>query len=407
MGSLYTLITGVPLFFSGVRVSSPGNNVLQTIQKNNITSLSDALHKAGYDIRYFYSGEKFAGTSDFIKSKQIQGFSNSYFNNYLFRDDRIEDVDLFTELKKTILKKKQDDKPFAYILSTSATHFPAGRLDKKMDSINPIAGVSSLVKAVNNTDYLVGDFIDFLQQEKLLEDTVFYIFPDHKFMGSNSILSKDEMTIPFISEDRSLYVLSNINRDIFNKYGDLTQIDLPKLILEGAGIKHNVKFLVDFVKGNKIKFIENNMNNISKLNYSAIETANPSILAKAPFSFKATFSINSQKNILSFLDLKKKNKLTLDMKKSNYYIIGTDYSFQEQRIFENPSLKTVFFIEDNSLYIHVKKKDSEVNITFKLGDKTILEKAITDTDMKDAEMNAAETKEINLDLLLRSASSKK
>ena len=48
------------------------------------------------------------------------------------------------------------------------------------------------------------------------------------------------------------------------------QIDLPKVILNGANIKHNLTFLTDYIHGNKNDFIKKNIIPITEINKNGI-----------------------------------------------------------------------------------------------------------------------------------------
>ena len=108
------------------------------------------------------------------------------------------------------------------------------------------------------TDYFVGDLIDFIDKEGMLSNTVFYIYPDHLLMGNKSRVLED-------FEERSLYVITNSEtvQSTYPLNQDIYQIDLPKLILDGAGVKHNAKFLTDFIiEADKNAFLRQNDKNL-------------------------------------------------------------------------------------------------------------------------------------------------
>ena len=64
---------------------------------------------------------------------------------------------------------------------------------------------TNLEFSVSAVDYLVGDFINFLDQEDILTNTVLYIFPDHLKMGDSFIFEG--------AGKRSLYLLTNSSKD--------------------------------------------------------------------------------------------------------------------------------------------------------------------------------------------------
>jgi len=104
------------------------------------------------------------------------------------------------------------------------------------------------------------------KNNNILENTTVYLFPDHLKMGDPTLLDG--------TGGRGLYIISNEK----NKYlhnDSLYQIDLPELILHGAKIKHNLKFLNNYIVGNKGEYIKNNILQISEINTNGI--INPEI----------------------------------------------------------------------------------------------------------------------------------
>ncbi len=263
--SMYTAITGVPAFFG-----THGNSVFQNSYENKLTSLADVLKTAGYDLQYFVGKKEFSGIDDMLKTHGFTVKSEKDFKTaYEKVDWGIQDMDLFAELKKELLIKKEDATPFAFFLSTISTHFPNGVPDRRVDSILP-AQRSRLELMVSATDHYIGDLIQFLKKEDMLSNTVFFIYPDHLLMGNKSPVIAD-------FEERSLYLITNADntRSNFPLNRDIYQIDLPKIILDGAEISHNAKFLTDFIaNGDKNAFLNQNDKNLLRLNDAALKTLN-------------------------------------------------------------------------------------------------------------------------------------
>ncbi|WP_176700814.1 hypothetical protein, partial [Gilliamella sp. Fer4-1] len=75
-------------------------------------------------------------------------------------------------------------------------------------------------------------------------------------------------------KERKLYLLTNASIQDLQKTPDQTiyQIDLPRLILNGAQVASNGKFLTDYLSApnfDKKQFIEKNKANIATINNSA------------------------------------------------------------------------------------------------------------------------------------------
>lgn len=261
-GSLYTYMTGVPMLFKGIH----GNEVLQGAENIELSGLGDVLYKTGYKQSYLLGNPKFSGMKDIIESYNIEVKSElSFKDKYPKLGVGLHDYDLFKELKKEVLSKKDHD-PFAIYASTISTHFPRGIYDERVKQYVDQKTNSDLELMVAAVDKMVGEFISFLKKEHLLENTVFYIFPDHTMMGGNSLIEK--------FNTRELFLLTNATKKNTGIKENVTleQLDLPKIILEGANIAHNVKFLTDYIPSTDRRyFVKNNEEKIIKLNEAALD----------------------------------------------------------------------------------------------------------------------------------------
>lgn len=259
--SIYTTITGVPALFG-----MDGNKIFQSAYENKLTTLSLVLKAAGYDIEYLIGDKEFSGINDMLTTLGFKVKSEKDFEEkYKKTPWGIHDKDLFNEIKKELLKRKKSNKPFALFASTISTHFPNGKMDERMKLFLP-PQKSNLEFMVSAVDYFIGDLMDFLKRESMLSNTVFYIFPDHLLMGNKSRVLKD-------FNERELFILTNSKIDIKGK--NLFQIDLPRIIIDGAKIKTNAKFLTDFIiNKDKIKYLKKNGRNIVRLNKVSLKTLN-------------------------------------------------------------------------------------------------------------------------------------
>lgn len=259
-GSLYAYLTGFPAFF-GVQ----GNAIFQSAYYSEISSISHVLDKANYQSIYLNGNTEHSGiqemlsTFDFdkivdVKNVEKTGFESKY---------GIRDKDLFQLAKNEIDKQQNSNEPFALFISTTDTHFPDGFYDERMESVISKKD-SNLEFMVAALDYMIGDFISYLKEKNLLENTAVYIFPDHLKMGDPSMFSD--------TGDRGLYLISNSfsEKRPVDTLHTMYQIDLPKVILEGAGIQHNLKFLTDYIKDDKEKYIKDNMLSIMEINTNGI-----------------------------------------------------------------------------------------------------------------------------------------
>lgn len=263
--SMYTSLTGVPAFFK-----RHGNSVFQGSYENKITNLPSVLNSAGYDLQYFIGKKEYSGIDAMLTSMNFTVKSEKDFTTtYSKVPWGMQDKDLFEEFKKELLIQQKSKNPFAMFLSTISTHFPNGVPDKRIDSLFPPQR-SRLELMVSATDHFVGDLIQFLDDENFLSNTVFYIYPDHLLMGDKSVVVED-------FDQRSLFFLTNAelsNKLNLEKKG-LFQIDLPKLILQGAEVNNNAKFLTDYItEEDKISFLNTNKKQLLQLNEAALKTRN-------------------------------------------------------------------------------------------------------------------------------------
>jgi len=257
-GSLYASLTGLPAFF-GIH----GNSIFKSSYRSKITSLGHVLNDCGYDLTYMNGNTNFSGVKDMVSSLKFNRVIDysSVAPVHKLSSYGLRDKDLFEIAKQKVQEASKASKPFAIYLSTTDTHFPDGIYDSRMEKFVTKKG-SDFEFMISAVDYLVGDFISFLKNEKLLEDTVVFIYPDHLKMGDTSMLDS--------SKDRGLYLLTNASVDSLKLTSSekTYQVDLPKLILSGAGVKHNAKFLSDYVSGDKEKFIKKNLSALTELNTS-------------------------------------------------------------------------------------------------------------------------------------------
>lgn len=255
-GSLYTSLTGLPAYF-GIQ----GNAIFQKAYYSNITGVSHILKKAGYEMTYISSSEaEFSGVQELLHTFQVNHIVDQFSHGKGFRDK-----DVFEAAKEQVKSYNNQQTPFMLLLSTVDTHFPNGIYDKRMEQyISPKE--NDLEFMVAALDYLVGDFIAYLKKEKLLSNTIIYIYPDHLKMGSP--ISFDDIGA------RSLYVLTNAEKEDLKNTDDLYQIDIPNIILDGATIQHNGVFLTDYITGEKNQFISDHIQELISLNTAGISRFN-------------------------------------------------------------------------------------------------------------------------------------
>ena len=255
-GALYSYLTGVPAFFS-----DSANSNLQGVSGSKLTGLTTVLEKAGYSTTFILGMPELAGIDSLLEVYGINILSEkNIFPKPPTSAMGIADYDLFAVAKREILKIKP---PFALGLVTISTHHPGGLFDKRMKGKIPDRS-SNLQFMMSALDYHIGDFVAFLKNRDLYDSTAIYIFPDHLLMSSS-----DDTKKLLNKHPRKLMLLTNASASSFSNKTNETiyQIDIPRLILDGAGVNTNALFLSDFLEDVDLKeFIEKKKSNFVSLN---------------------------------------------------------------------------------------------------------------------------------------------
>lgn len=275
--SIYTSLTGFPAYF-GV----DGNNIFQSVYQSEITSISHIFNKANYQTIFIKGNTNYSGTKQMLRALDFDKIvdKNSVLSILNLSKYGLRDTETFELAKNEVTLQKSKDQNFALFITTTDTHFPNGIYDSRFENILPKQD-SQLNFMVSALDYLVADFVSFLKKNNHLEDTIIYIYPDHLKMGDPSIF-EDERGL-FLITNASESTLEPITRE------KLYQIDLPKIILKGANVKHNVKFLTDYIQQeDKNDYIQNNYNLLASINTNGLLSTKVPIIKKLTKSDKKT-----------------------------------------------------------------------------------------------------------------------
>lgn len=352
--SLYSHQVGMPAFFKG-----PSNAVFQGITNVKLTGLGHVLNKAGYNSKYLVGSKEFAGMSDILTAYGIEAISEKNSLGKYPENRGLYDFDLFQEAKLQIqVLKKDKGKPFALFLSTINTHFPNGIYDKRMGEYIPKRD-TNLEFSVSAVDYLIKDFITYLKNEGLYDNTAIYIFPDHLLMGSNGKGIEN-----LKKSKRNLYLITNVGENELPKKttDTLYQIDLPKMIISGAQIDTNANFLVDFIETNNvIDFIRKNRVNITTLNKASI--------AKKDYNSGITINVSGNNLIISSdedslvlkLDIKQDHEIFNIAFNSEMVVLGNT---QSKRNFNDLLSINPYYEKYKWLYLIVNIKGGVIDKTY-------------------------------------------
>ncbi|MDA3897935.1 MAG: sulfatase-like hydrolase/transferase [Desulfobacteraceae bacterium] len=193
-GSLYASLTGLPAYF-GVE----GNSIFQNSFHTQITGVSHVLKQAGYHLKYIASKAAYSGTQEILHTFK---FDEIIDRDLIGRPCR--DKDVFEQAKLEVKASAEKAEPFAIFISTLDTHFPNGIYDSRMEAfVSPQS--TKMEFMISAVDYLLGDFVGYLKEEKLLDNTVVYIYPDHLKMGMTSELRE--------VGNRGLFMLTNASEN--------------------------------------------------------------------------------------------------------------------------------------------------------------------------------------------------
>ncbi|MGM0601448.1 MAG: interleukin-like EMT inducer domain-containing protein [Candidatus Rifleibacteriota bacterium] len=298
-GSLYSYQVGVPAFFNG-----QSNAYFQGADSSKLIGLGNILNKADYNSRFLMGKVDYAGTADLLNVYGIPVVSEkNSIGSYSKINNGLHDLDLFAEARLQIDQLvKEQSKPFAIFLATINTHFPDGIYDKRMGRYIDLKE-KGLKYTIQSIDFLIKDFLDNLKEKNLLEDTAVFIFPDHLLMGGAGRIHQK-----LNQNKRQLYLLTNVKEDKLPAKTEETiyQIDLPKMIVKGAEIKTNARFLADFITSdNIVEYLNDNRVKLTALNRAALHREN----------YKSGFKVSIEDDELMLSSLNNKYEEKIDLRK--------------------------------------------------------------------------------------------
>jgi len=183
--SSYVTIEGIANSQCGTLMNMEYANSSLVTRKGRLTDLpclADILHVAGYQQVYMGGAElAFAGKGAYFLDHgydDIKGWRYWDDQGYQrFGDWGLSDTTLFNTAFETILEKRKQQKPFNITMLTLGTHVP-GFIYPECPSY-PADKDTVFINAIYCTDYLLGEFIDKLEKNGVLEDTVVMIQGDH------------------------------------------------------------------------------------------------------------------------------------------------------------------------------------------------------------------------------------
>ena len=252
-GALFATQTSFPSFFELELFSS-----FPEISYLDLISWSRVLKVAGYKNTFMMSDQTFYGGKEYllklleydIKNYLIPISQDTFWQGH--------DLDLFEAAKKEYLELSKNP-PFNLTLLSVDTHFPKGTPDLRLkDKVN--VNANDMHKfTIATTDYLVGDFIDFIYKQPNAENTVIVILGDHLMMGDAFITP----LVKEMSQKRKVLLVTNNPIKNYSKDTPIFYYDMPKIILDLAEVKNNAVWSKDlfpemseeFTKRNYLSFM--------------------------------------------------------------------------------------------------------------------------------------------------------
>lgn len=220
-----------------------GNNTLATGEKYyyDIPCLTDVLSAAGYHQEFMGGAKKsFAGKGDFLLDHgydQVWGredFEDNFGEQMTWWG--LEDDELFNQAKMRIKAFSESEQPFHLSLLTLATHlkgFPPASCPRYS------ASEDTFLQAIHCTDHLVGDFIDHLDEQGLLNNTTVIITGDHSLFSTSYTQDLFGQEV----ENEELFGLI-IDPEMDQVPDTMGLYDIAPTALDLLGVEHNVSFIL-------------------------------------------------------------------------------------------------------------------------------------------------------------------
>ncbi|EDM43925.1 phosphoglycerol transferase I [unidentified eubacterium SCB49] len=363
-GSIYTSITGVPAYFR-----SKKHDEFKNTNFTNLGNLGTVLQKAGYDMTYLLANKEFSGL-DLMLSHFGFTVKSEADLPYPKADGfwGLHDKELFEAATNEIIEKSKQEKPFAIFLNSISGHFPSGVYDERMESVLP-AQESKLAFMATAVDHYIGNLFKVLKEQNILENTVVYIYPDHLFMDD---INKE---IPSFPEKRDLYLLTTVDKETTLPNTDnLHQIDIPRIIIEGAEIKTNATFLTDYIKDEDVdEFISKNTKNILALNEPVDKRFDFSNNINLTLSDDNTITISQEDGSKRVFKDVEENKLYRVYFDIDMNIIKIKQVTEAEAFWRGKTMGLLFSINKNYIYGHLfknkklgitKRGESKINFDF-------------------------------------------
>lgn len=218
-------------------------NPYNKINKNQrLVCLPDILNKVGYNQIFIGGANKklfnkgnylLSHNYDIVEDKDSLVLQYPNAEQYL-TDWGVADKEIFEIAQDKYIQLSNTNKPFNMTILTTATHNIDGLYDSRCKNSTD----NTLLNAVECTNDLLKDFVNFLKNQPNYKDTLIVIMPDHIQYEMNildDIISSNEKQ-PYL-----ILLNSNHPKTIINK--NINHTDYVEIILKNLNIKSNATFL--------------------------------------------------------------------------------------------------------------------------------------------------------------------
>ncbi len=260
VGALYATQTGLPAY-----LGANSDTLFGGVRETGAVSYAGVLRQAGYRNLLLSNGDmNFAGTGNIMSCFGYEVKGHDKYKDAVKTVWGVHDYDLFRMAKAEYAKLAQGNEPFNLTLLTVDTHFPKGVPDKRMRPyVNANIPDGTHEFALASLDYLLGDFVKFIEAQPNGKETVIVILGDHLLMGDfrhTPIIKK------FENKPRRVALLTNKDNASFGAEQELAYYDIPLFILKLAEVKHNAKFSKELFSQMGEKFVADNKELFTSLN---------------------------------------------------------------------------------------------------------------------------------------------
>ena len=255
-----TMVSGTNWTIAGIVAQSAGIPLKLSTSDGNIYwnyngpyspgayTLGDVLKDNGYQ-NYFLLGSNagFGGRSLYFSQ---HGNYQIYDYGYAIRNDWVddgyevwwgyEDSKLYEFAKKQLSDISKDDKPFNFTMLTADTHPTDGYLDASCDKVYD----QNYLNSYHCADKMLGEFIDWVQNQDFYKNTTIVIVGDHLTMQNNL---KEMFDVPGKRYIYNTFINSKINSKN-NQNRSFTSMDIYPTVLASLGFE---------IEGNRLEIVTN------------------------------------------------------------------------------------------------------------------------------------------------------